>query len=709
MARLTYQELIDKHLKILKSLQYDSGLFAAANKAVGTGYDKSWLRDNFYETIAFEVIGDWNTVEKTYEAILQILIKHEDKIDWAIENKPTESFQYIHARFHPETFDEFWESWGNKQNDAVGCILFRIGELEANQKRSILKDEAHIRIVNKLVKYLEAIEYWQDRDSGMWEEDEELHASSVGACVAGLRSISRLTQIQVPIDLIKRGEEALVALLPRESDRKFVDLSLLSLIWPYNVVSKEQADSILENIEYHLLRERGVIRYKGDAYYNKNPDLHSEEAEWTFGLAWLAIIYEKRGEKEKAFDYIKDLIASDTPDGIPELYFSNSPDYNDNTPLGWAESLFIVALNEIERRNISESDENEHLLHRDLLPVSEEQLSYFSIENLHQQTVGKFDLLKAEEKLRNSDEKMAHAVDMGGDKIVAQIFQATNGRMSAIGEIMSSKSTGGKGYLSFLEEVADQALKKNIPVGISVAGPIDGTVLREGPNLSVFTEEFMAMYQSDFAKLFSHPTVDNDAVAGLKAGAIEAIHHFPNVKNVLYVISGSGFGAALLKDNEILALEPGHIAITDDMNIHKIEEVCGVFGNDKPCIEKVASGKAGIESQYERISGIHKSGPTISDLARKGDELALELYDNSARAVSHVVRAISGLYGLLDESNLTAFVFHGGVFNVPGYSPRLEQYLERDLHAKLNVLYTKNMGNNACLEGAAIAAILNEN
>ncbi|MBU0569814.1 glycoside hydrolase family 15 [Patescibacteria group bacterium] len=350
MARLTYEDLIKKHLKILKSLQYKTGLFAASKKDVSTGYDKSWLRDNFYETIAFEVIGDWKTVEQTYRAILYIFLKHEEKIDLAIKEKPRETSQYIHARFNPETFDEFWEEWGNKQNDAIGCILYRIGELEIRSKRSILKTPDHIRITNKLIKYLKAIEYWHDEDSGMWEEWEELHASSIGACVAGLKSISRLAKIEVPKILISRGEKALEELLPRESEKKFVDLSLLSLIWPYNVVTEKQRGRILENVEYHLLRERGIIRYKGDRYYNKNKDETSEEAEWTFGLAWLAIIYEKIGNIEKAKQLIKELIAIDTPEGMPELYFSNSPEYNENTPLGWSESLFIVALYEMNVR-----------------------------------------------------------------------------------------------------------------------------------------------------------------------------------------------------------------------------------------------------------------------------------------------------------------------------------------------------------------------
>src|SRR3989344_6000940 len=152
MPKLSYDDLILKHLSILRSLHTDKGLFLASKKGVETGYDKSWLRDNFYETLAFEVIGDWDTVEKTFRAILNIFLKHEDKINKAIEVKPKNSFEYIHARFNPDTFEEFWEEWGNKQNDAVGCILYRIGELEINQKRSILKTIDHERIVNKLVK-----------------------------------------------------------------------------------------------------------------------------------------------------------------------------------------------------------------------------------------------------------------------------------------------------------------------------------------------------------------------------------------------------------------------------------------------------------------------------------------------------------------------------------------------------------------------------
>jgi phosphorylase kinase alpha/beta subunit len=351
--RLSYEKLISQHLSILKSLQYNSGLFAASSKKVSTGYDKSWLRDNFYECLAFVVMNDWDTVEKTYEAILQILLKHEHKIDYAIAKKPMYKHEYIHARFHPETFDEFWEEWGNKQNDAVGAILFMIGELEHHHKKIIIKNKDHVRIINKLVQYLNSIEYWHDFDSGVWEENEEVHTSSVGACVAGLKSVARLQWINVPPELIAKGEEGLRILLPRESNTKFVDLAQLSLIYPYNVVDKRQAEEIVHNVEYHLLKENGVIRYKNDHYYNKNPDGYSEEAEWCFGLSWLAIIYENWGRRDWAQHYIEMMLKTETKKGVPELYFSNSKKYNQNTPLGWAESLFIVALHDMNKKIIA--------------------------------------------------------------------------------------------------------------------------------------------------------------------------------------------------------------------------------------------------------------------------------------------------------------------------------------------------------------------
>lgn len=349
MEQQSLSNIVTERLDVIRALQSSSGLFLAAAKDVTTGYDKAWLRDNFYTSLAFEWAGDHETVTRVYHAILDIFLKHEEKIDLASKQRPHQTWQYIHARYNPETFEEYWEEWGNKQNDAVGAILFTIGKLEAGG-HSILRGDDDKRIVQRLVDYLASIEYWQDEDNGIWEEYEEIHTSSIGACIAGLKSVGALPFINIPDGLILRGEEALHALLPRESVTKFCDLALLSLVFPYNLLDSETVNTILHNLEYHLGKERGVIRYKTDRYYNQNKiDKWSEEAEWTMGFPWLAIIYAKQGNKEKAEYYLKKTESVLWNGKLPELYYSGIAQPNDNIPLAWAESLYIVAMIEVAK------------------------------------------------------------------------------------------------------------------------------------------------------------------------------------------------------------------------------------------------------------------------------------------------------------------------------------------------------------------------
>ncbi|HKU18613.1 MAG TPA: glycoside hydrolase family 15 protein [Candidatus Saccharimonadales bacterium] len=338
---------IRRHLDNMRALISPSGLFLASSHSVSTGYDKAWLRDNAYEALAFEYAGDWAVVEKTYHTLLDIFDKHIDKINWATTNKPFESWQFIHARYNPKTLEEFWESWGNKQHDAVGIILFKLAEFEL-RGHSMLRNEKDKKTVQTLIYYICNVEYWHDADSGMWEEAEEIHASSIGAVLAALKKWQEVGTMDVDQDAIDRGQNALDVLLPRESETKFTDLALLSLIYPYNIVTPAMAHNIVDNLEYHLAKEKGVLRYKFDRYYNKNDDGYSEEAEWCFGLSWLAIIWKRFGNDQKAREYLDRATATVTKDGtIPELYFSNSNKANENTPLGWSESMYVVALYEV--------------------------------------------------------------------------------------------------------------------------------------------------------------------------------------------------------------------------------------------------------------------------------------------------------------------------------------------------------------------------
>ncbi|MBS1266708.1 MAG: hypothetical protein MAG795_00677 [Candidatus Woesearchaeota archaeon] len=321
----------------LKKLQHDSGLFSASRKNVKTGYNAAWIRDNIYEAIGLEKTKDIKALKKTYYALFNIFLNHEWKIDYAIKKKPKYDFQYIHARYNPKTLTEFQEPWGNKQNDAIGAFLFKVGDL---YKKGIVvfRNHSDLRILQKLVYYLASIEYWHDKDNGIWENEEELHASSVGACLAGLKSISPI--VFVPQPLIKKGQESLNKLLPRESESRETDLALLSLIYPYNIVSDTQKAQILWDVETKLVRKNGLIRYKGDWYYN-----NGKEAEWCFGFPWLAKIYKDLGNMEKYNHYIrKTHSVMNTKFELPELYYAHTDTHNENSPLGWAIAMYIIAI-----------------------------------------------------------------------------------------------------------------------------------------------------------------------------------------------------------------------------------------------------------------------------------------------------------------------------------------------------------------------------
>ena len=345
---------VEKSYKILESLRLDNGLYLASSSS---DYNFVWLRDSFYEVMPY-LDRDDGVYEGTYHAILDILNEYSWKFDTCSIAKPYHAFEYIHPRYLTNGKESHAE-WGNCQHDAVGAILFGIAQGEKAGK-IILRNKQDFDTVQNIVFYLNLCRYWEDPDNGMWEEGRELHASSIGACVAGLKAIKEY--VTVSDVLIKRGVDALNKLLPMESPTRKNDLSQLSLIYPYNVLDRETSWQILLGVERNLLRENGVIRYHSDSYYNSadadnrysNPEFYlGKEAEWTFGLPWLALCHMELGSDGKAKEYLERTEKVMLENGaLPELYFANSNEYNGNCPLGWSNALYIVAkeeLTEIER------------------------------------------------------------------------------------------------------------------------------------------------------------------------------------------------------------------------------------------------------------------------------------------------------------------------------------------------------------------------
>ncbi|MFB6467062.1 glycoside hydrolase family 15 protein [Cytobacillus sp. Hz8] len=327
-------------IEVIDRMRLPNGAYTAS---LSQDYRYVWIRDVVYTVLPF-IQKPSERYEKAFHALFDLFRAYEWKIDIHRKKRPVYQFEYIHSRYSTD-LKEIPAEWGHAQNDAIGAFLWGVGEgWRLGQK--VIRDEKDLEIVQKLVDYLRCLEYWQAPDNGMWEENMEVHASSIGACVAGLQAVKLL--VRVDEELIKKGEEALRKFLPRESVSKETDLALLSLIFPYCMVEREMALNILNQVTTKLERRYGVIRYKNDLYYN-----NGSEAEWCFGLPWLGLCYLELGNHEKAKEYYektKSIIPENWE--VPELYIGGVNVPNGNTPLAWSVALSYIFITRMEEQLI---------------------------------------------------------------------------------------------------------------------------------------------------------------------------------------------------------------------------------------------------------------------------------------------------------------------------------------------------------------------
>ncbi|WP_409343195.1 glycoside hydrolase family 15 protein [Paenibacillus sp. MBLB4367] len=340
--------MLPESYQVLDRLCLPHGLYMASPSE---DYRYIWIRDCVYMSLPF-VDKPGDRYEKAYDRLFELFKEYEWKLDIACLQRPNMEWEYVHARYSRDEVKEIHDqSWGHVQHDMIGAFLYGVG-LGVENGKNVIKDQRSLDIVQKLVGYLQSVEYWQDADNGMWEEEREIHASSVGACVAGLKAVSSL--VDLPEGMIEQGLRTLLRLYPRESGNKAADLAQLSLVYPYRLFTGLLGEVVVARVEEQLLRSRGVIRYAGDSYYSTLEDEYGRgrsrdfyigsEAEWTFGLPWLALCHMELGNFGKAYEYVRrteEVMVE--PGMLPELYYGGTDIPNRNTPLGWSSAMYILA------------------------------------------------------------------------------------------------------------------------------------------------------------------------------------------------------------------------------------------------------------------------------------------------------------------------------------------------------------------------------
>ncbi len=277
-----------------------SGLFSAAAGDGAefdvTGYRSVWVRDNVHIAHAHLVWGERDKAVAAMASLMNFFIKHRHRFTDAIEGRsdPNEPMHRPHIRIDGERLEELDEKWSHAQNDALGAFLWLYSKIAGSSSTGTPTPEEW-SMLTEFAHYFEKVKYWQDADSGHWEEVRKVSSSSMGVVVAGLKEFrnhlftdirfggprtdfsylksGRGVTLNQVNDLMDIGERTLEASLPAEctqadpAQHRLYDAALLFLIYPYQVVGHEMADQIVSNVTTHLMGDHGIRRYLGDSYW----------------------------------------------------------------------------------------------------------------------------------------------------------------------------------------------------------------------------------------------------------------------------------------------------------------------------------------------------------------------------------------------------------------------------------------------------------
>jgi phosphorylase kinase alpha/beta subunit len=371
----------------LRFVRLPTGLFPASSAGESieaSGYGNVWVRDNVFVAYAHHVVGESGVAADVACTLLRFFDRYRARFDNVIAGN-TGLGHRPHVRFNGKDLTEIEERWPHAQNDALGYFVWLFAELALSGAFEPTGRELDTLLL--FPRFFEAIRYWQDEDSGHWEEVRKISASSIGTVVAGLESLARLVNDDAIAAIAARGRQALAEILPNEcvqmsprQNRRY-DAALLFLIHPLKVVDGPMAALLLHDTARYLTGDIGIRRYLLDSYYAPDFDRdypeekrtadHSagtetrdvligdvgEEAQWCMFDPILSAYYGTRGDAARQTYHFNRALAQITELWqCPELYYLQSVESgprefrpNTHVPLLWTQANLMIALETMHR------------------------------------------------------------------------------------------------------------------------------------------------------------------------------------------------------------------------------------------------------------------------------------------------------------------------------------------------------------------------
>jgi len=334
-----------------------------------------------------------------------------------------------------------------------------------------------------------------------------------------------------------------------------------------------------------------------------------------------------------------------------------------------------------------------------------EQIALYQGDQLLSHEVCRFHPIRAVQHLQPRRDVLA--IDIGGDKARSAIYRFEHGNVSTRDErVLQAK--GGRGYLEFLRELAEEANARDLAVGISSATKLNGSAIERTVNLPVFLHEMREHCGADYRNLFGErASVVNDTIAGICGASTHLALDGVAVGDVAFFISGSGMGASVISQGTALHVEAAHVPVVAELNPFGQRTPCGVEGREYTCLDRIVAGRTGIEDIYRQQTGTSLDGVALGKLYEAGDPLATSLYETSALALAHAIAGVMQRYHFRDSES-SAVVLHGGNFEVAAYRDAVRRRLDALPHPRCRIVFSRDLSRNVCLDGAAVLAAWHE-
>lgn len=294
-------DLLQKSTALLTLYQHRSGSFPAA--PFFPVYQYCWLRDGTFCAYALDLMGLKDNSRSFYRWVKRTLQKHLPKLEGLKEKVLTGNYRdddFLHTRFTLEG-EEGKEPWGNFQLDGYGTYLWGLVQhVKLSGEETVLQESREV--VQAVAHYLQ--EYWCLPCLDCWEENKNLHPSTLACIYGGLQSLAEL-QPQWVDPRVLAGIKSYVlqnfskpGYFVKTLDSEAVDANLLWLAVPYGLV--EPGHPLMRKTVAKIkaeLQVQGLYRYRGDSFYGGG--------EWVVLTAWLGWYKAVLGQGEEAREILK--------------------------------------------------------------------------------------------------------------------------------------------------------------------------------------------------------------------------------------------------------------------------------------------------------------------------------------------------------------------------------------------------------------------